>query len=214
MVTSTTIKIHNLHKLGDIAHLLLIYLSTLLISLLQVVLQILTLKWRLEVKFDDDTFESAEDDEINKAIKPGLWIDFSTDEVAYWIGCLPTDSQHHNSPFDKSCRYFAEGKPARCCSQKLFYGIKANGEQYKREWLLYSPSTGSAYCFLCQRVTTKCSAHLADKDGLSDWRNNIIIDNHEQSTIRTDYMSTYLTRSHGLGLLQNPEKQFNEEHSY
>ena len=33
-----------------------------------------------------DTFQSAEDDKINKAMDPGsLWIDFSTDEMAYLV---------------------------------------------------------------------------------------------------------------------------------
>ena len=84
-------------------------------------------------KISDDTFQSAEDDEVNKAIHPGLWIDLSTDDVAYWVDCGPSDCQHHDGLFDKSCRTFAMGKPSRYCSQKLFYDIKANGVQSKRE---------------------------------------------------------------------------------
>ena len=35
---------------------------------------------------------------------PGsLWIHFSTDDVAYWADCGPTDSQYHDGHFDKSC---------------------------------------------------------------------------------------------------------------
>ena len=67
---------------------------------------------------------------------------------------------------------------------------------------------------LCKRFATTGFTHLADKDGFSDWRNNIIIDNHEQSATHKDSMLTYLTRRQGLGLLQKLEKQTNEEHSY
>ena len=109
---------------------------------------------------------------------------------------------------------FASGKPTRYCSQKLFYGTKANGEQYKREWLLYSPSTGSVYCFVCKLFAPKGSTHLADKDGFSDWRNNVVVDNHENSSTHKDSMLTYLTHRQGLGLQQKLEEQINEEYNY
>ena len=121
--------------------------------------------------------------------------------VAYWVDTGPTDCQHHDGHFDKSCRTFAKGKSTRCCSQKLFYGIKANGEQYRRELLLYSPSTGS----VCQ--TFGC------QNGLSYWKNNSMIDNHEQSGTHMDSIITYLTRRQGLSLLQRLGKQINEEYS-
>ena len=84
--------------------------------------------------------------------------------------------------------------------KNLFYGMKA--KQYKREWLSYSPSTGSVYCFFSKHLATKSSTYLADKDGFSDWRNNIIIDNHRQNANHRDSMLTYLSRRHDLGLLQ------------
>ena len=141
----------------------------------------------------DDTFQSAEDDKINKAVDPGSpWIHLSTDGVAYWLDCGPTDCQHHDGPFDKSWGTFAKGIPTRYCSQKLFYGITANGEQCKREWLLYcSPSTRCVYCFVSELFVTKGSTHLADKDWFSDWSDNIIIDNHEQSATHRDYLDIF-----------------------
>ena len=76
-------------------------------------------------------------DEVNIAKDPGLWLDISADDVAYWTACGPSDCQQH----------FGSGKPVRNCLQKLFVGTKANGEKYKGEWLLYSPSTGSVLLF-------------------------------------------------------------------
>lgn len=173
----------------------------------------------LENEICGDPLQSAEDDykdeddKINQAVDPGLWIDFSADDVAYWVDSGPNNCQHHYGPFDKSCRIYAEGKITRYCSQKLFYGTKANGEQYRREWLLYSPSTGSVYCFVCKLFASKGSS-LADKNGFSDWKNNIQVDNHEQSATHKDCMLTYLTRRQGSGLLQKLEEQINEEYSY
>ena len=50
----------------------------------------------------NDAFQFEVDDKINKSIDPGLWIDFSTDDVVYWVYCGPTDCQRHDGPFDKS----------------------------------------------------------------------------------------------------------------
>ena len=90
---------------------------------------------------DDENNLSAKDEvNHNVAKDPGLWLDFSADDVGYWVACGPSDYQHHNVPFDKSNRYFSSGKPVRYYSQKLFVGTKANGEKYKREWLMYLSS--------------------------------------------------------------------------
>ncbi|KAJ7332991.1 hypothetical protein JRQ81_015171 [Phrynocephalus forsythii] len=40
----------------------------------------------------------------NVAKDPGLWLDLSTDDVAYWIACGPSDCQHHNGPFDSQIK--------------------------------------------------------------------------------------------------------------
>ena len=121
---------------------------------------------------------------------------------------------HQNGPFDKSYRRFNSDKPVRYCSQKLFVGTKANGEKYKREWLLYSPSIGSVYCFVCKLFAPKNFSNFVMKEGFSDWRNTIVIDNHEKSTTHRDSMLTYLTRRQGAGLRQQLEKQIQEECDY
>lgn len=81
-------------------------------------------------------------DEVNHNVAkdPGLWLDLSVDDVAYWIACGPSDCQHHIGPFDKSNRHFSSGKPVRYCLQKLFSETKA---------------TGSVYCFVCELFAKK-----------------------------------------------------------
>ncbi|CAM4482910.1 unnamed protein product, partial [Lepidochelys kempii] len=66
----------------------------------------------------------------NRKKDPGMWVDFSTDDVAYWIDRGPNDCQHHTGPFEKSRWTFTNGKQTRYCPQKIFFGMKAN------EWLL------------------------------------------------------------------------------
>ena len=39
---------------------------------------------------------------------------------------------------------------------------------------------------------TTVATYVADKDGFSDWRDNIIIVNHEQSATHRDSMLTYI----------------------
>ena len=144
-------------------------------------------------------------DEVNHNVaeNPGLWLNLAADDVAYL--------QHHNRPFDKSNRHFSSGKPVRYCLQKLFVGTKANGDKYKREWLMYSPSTGSVYCFVCKLFSPKNFSNFVTKEGCSDWRNTIVIDNYEKTIIYRDSMLTYLTRRQSEGLGQQMEKQIQEE---
>ena len=107
----------------------------------------------------------SEKDEVNIVKDPGLWLDFSTDDVAYWTACGPVDCQKHNGPFDKSHLLFCSSKPVRYCSQKRFVGTKANVEKYKREWLLYSPSTGSVYVLFVNCLLLKISHILLQDKG-------------------------------------------------
>lgn len=49
-----------------------------------------------------------------------------------------------------------------------------------REWLPYSPSTGSVHCSVCRLFALKTFSNLVIKEGFIDWRNTIAIDNHEK----------------------------------
>ena len=59
-------------------------------------------------------------DKVNIVKDPGLWLDLSADDVAYWTTYGPSDCQYHNGPFDMFYRHFGRGKPVRNCSQKLW----------------------------------------------------------------------------------------------
>ncbi|XP_037782336.1 uncharacterized protein LOC119578782 [Penaeus monodon] len=66
-----------------------------------------------------------------------------TTPFLYRIRC-----RHWNGNFAKSKRIFKNQN--RYCSKGIFQGIKANGEKFNREWLVYSPSTGYVFVLSIQ----------------------------------------------------------------
>ncbi|KAH1177145.1 hypothetical protein KIL84_010847 [Mauremys mutica] len=81
-------------------------------------------------------------------------------------------------------------------------------------WLLYSPSTGSVYCLVCKLFAYKPSTSRFAADGFRDWRNTVLIEQHENSTTHRDSMLTYLNRKQGFGLTQKLEEQIKGEREY
>ncbi|XP_076345044.1 uncharacterized protein LOC143244375 [Tachypleus tridentatus] len=75
-----------------------------------------------EIFLDFGKMLQSTKDEKTKAKDPGLWLDLSADDVTYWIACGPTDCQHHNEPFGKSCRTFNSGKLTRYCHKNISLG--------------------------------------------------------------------------------------------
>ncbi|GBP34153.1 hypothetical protein EVAR_30704_1 [Eumeta japonica] len=147
----------------------------------------------------------------------GLWTEFSEEDICYWIDHGPENCQHHQGPFHESRHTYASGKSVCFCTPRLFFGKKANGETYKREWLLYSKTKGSLYCFVCKLFGNKSIATAPSQfaaDGFSDWRNVIAIEHHENSSAHKDFMLTYLSRRQGLGITKNLETQVKEERKY
>lgn len=148
----------------------------------------------------------------NRIGDPGKWTIFEEDDVRYWVDQGPHVCQNHSGPFKNSRRTFQDGKQIRFCSPTVFQGTKANGEKYKREWLLYSPSNGSVYCFVCKLFPPKILSRLVT--GFSDWRNNGVIDQHENSPNHREAMLTYVTRRKGTGLKSQLDDQFEKELGY
>lgn len=112
--------------------------------------------------------------------------------MRYWINRGPDDCQHHDGPFEASLRTFNDGKQKRYCSKKIFLGTKANGETYTREWLIYSPTTGCVYCFVCKLFNSVKASIRFVNIGFCDWKNNIMIQQHENSSIHRESMLSYL----------------------
>lgn len=148
----------------------------------------------------------------NRNNDSGTWTELTADDISYWTNEGPQKCQHHSSSLENSRRIFQDRKQTRFCSRNIFNGTKANGEKYTREWLLYSPSKGDVYCFVCKLFSSNVSSRLVS--GFSDWRNTCIIDQHENSQSHREAMLAYLIRRKGLGLKAQFDDQMEEEFKY
>ena len=139
-----------------------------------------------------------------------MWKELSNEEIAYWIERGPSEVQHSCGPFSNSKRVYK--KQSRFCRKSLFYSTKVNGETYGREWLVYSPTKGRGYCFVCKLFPNHGVALATD--GFDDWQNSHLIQAHENSENHRNATLTYLTRKRGSTLTSNLEEQMKAEQQY
>jgi hypothetical protein len=67
----------------------------------------------------------------------------------------------------------------RKLNESHFYLTRANGTQEKREWLVFSETTKSVYCFICKLLSTKSNILIT---GCSVWKNiGDILRRHDKS---------------------------------
>ena len=126
----------------------------------------------------------------------GQWKSLSEDDKSYWIEKGPSECQHWNDNFKQSKR--SDKNHFRYCSKSIFKGTKANGEVYDREWLVYSPTIGSVYCFVCKLFSSSSSA-LAST-AFSDWKHVSLIHSRGNSQEHRDSLLKYLTRKQSCNL--------------
>lgn len=95
----------------------------------------------------------------------------------------------------------------------LFMRKMANGEVVKREWLVYSPSTGNVFCLPCMLFSNQISSFRA---GFSDWKNcHIRASEHENSPEHKTATTAWLTRVILAGRIDCAlAKQTQEERNY
>ena len=86
----------------------------------------------------------------------------------------------------------------RYLSNNVFKRKLRNGECVKREWLLYSPSQGRLYCFVCHLLSKKESPFATS--GFNDWKHcsNVIVE-HENGEEHRKCMAAYLIRHKETG---------------
>ena len=56
----------------------------------------------------------------------------------------------------------------RSLTKEHFFRKKLNGETLSRKWLVYSPSTGSVFCYCCKLFSIKDNQFVT---GFNDWKN-------------------------------------------
>uniref|UniRef100_A0A3B3QZT7 TTF-type domain-containing protein n=1 Tax=Paramormyrops kingsleyae TaxID=1676925 RepID=A0A3B3QZT7_9TELE len=181
----------------------------------------------------DDTFHAASDPppvavsdgtpaespvpvEANLSPDPGCWGEIDENARKYWITMGPDHCRNKDADVAASERQHKQQK--RYFSKSLFMRKLANGEIVNREWLIYSPSRGTVFCFACKLFGTGSHAQLSPlSPGFSDWKNaGVRLPEHEMSKSHKNATMTYLKRSaanagcidHGL------KQQFDSEHAY
>lgn len=78
----------------------------------------------------------------------------------------------------------------------------ANGEQVDRNWVIFSPSKNSIFCFMCHLFGTSNTADLFATDGFVDFRNiTRSFKKHENSKYHFTSEMAYKTRSNQLNIL-------------
>uniref|UniRef100_A0A1A8I0G4 TTF-type domain-containing protein n=1 Tax=Nothobranchius kuhntae TaxID=321403 RepID=A0A1A8I0G4_NOTKU len=68
--------------------------------------------------------------------------------------------------FSASQRKYGDVK--RCLTKEHFFRKKLNGETLSRKWLVYSPSTGTVFCFCCKLFSVRDNQFVT---GYNDWKN-------------------------------------------
>lgn len=74
----------------------------------------------------------------------------------YWIRKGPSHCQNIENEFEESIRVYnttKDGKTlseSRKCHTNFFFKELKNDEKVKRNWFIYSPSTGKVFCFACK----------------------------------------------------------------
>ena len=84
-------------------------------------------------------------------------------------------SQNLDKDLHKSARSYTS--KTRYVQRKFFVRWLANEESVTRDWLVYSPSTGNVYCYVCKLFRSDSFS----LNGFNDWENAHRITTHERS---------------------------------
>ena len=131
---------------------------------------------------------------------PALWYKLSQESQSFWSSNGPSICQNNGGSF-KNLERSSYGQK-RYLSKSCFSRELHNGEFVNREWLLYSPSTGSVFCFACTLFSSTHSNFSTS--GLDDWKNaSKCISGHENGPKHHKNMLTYSSWQKGSSQLDS-----------
>lgn len=81
---------------------------------------------------------------------------------------------------------------AGIATKTIFYRHLLNGKQEKRNWFLYSNSSGKVYCVPCKLFG---SASNPFSTGFNDWKHSEKISDHENSTLHKENTRLFVNQS-------------------
>ncbi len=148
---------------------------------------------------------------------PGTWGEINDKVQEYWVERGPQFCQNMTADFSGSEQQYKNQK--RRFSKSLFNRRLVNGENVQRDWLLYSPSKGAVYCFVCRLFggnDNNAHSKFGGTDGFNDWKHaNDRIVEHEGSESHHKCMLVWITRTAGEGKIDNElKRQYETESQY
>ena len=123
-----------------------------------------------------------------------LWKNISKEVREYWSMKGPKECQNYDGDFAASERQFKD--QSRKFSKHLIFRKHLSGEEIAREWIVYSPSTGSILYVFC--LVTSTLQHMQfSGTGFSDWKHasSRLID-HESSAAHHSAQVAYSSQRH------------------
>ena len=131
----------------------------------------------------------------------------------YWALHGPTRCYNNDGRYSASKRKDAGGV-SRMVTENMFKRILQNGDTVSREWLIYSPSIGCLFCFVC-KLFGKSKSALADK-GFDDWKHaGVRLREHEHSSEHTSAMLAFRSRRKKTEMIDKSlQIQFDNEVKY
>lgn len=120
------------------------------------------------LKSDDISDQTAGKEDIYST-DPGCWpAVIDTHRQNYWIGKGPVPCQNRSRDCSTSEKQYKHQK--RAFSKSFFSRKLLNGESGPRDWLIYSPTKGSVFCFACKLFGV--ISLFSGLSGYSDWKHS------------------------------------------
>lgn len=132
-----------------------------------------------EIKITENAIESDTNDEI-KIEKQDNTKNVDFNDPAKWPKITPRLKAiliEHGPPISSTQNYYPHDENNRHFSNKWFFRKLTNGEQVRRQWLMYSVSKNKLFCFPCILF---CTTNCAFVSGFDDWQHlNPRLPDHE-----------------------------------
>jgi len=163
---------------------------------------VVVVDFNLEV--DADETESGTDTTLNDAVDadtktsiaipstdPANWNTIDAKLVDFWIPRGPETCRNRDGQYIKSSRIVKNIN--RKLNDSAFTKTLPSGETKLRHWLLYSPSTGCVFCFVCRLFKPKSQSSLVQA-GFDAWDHINRLSDHEQSSDHRQALAQYSIR--------------------
>ena len=116
------------------------------------------------------------------------------DDPAFWPKILSDKVRMaiiENGPKQITKFHFPTDEKGRSFSVAYFSKNLSNGETVNRNWLLYSKSKNSVYCYCCKMFSSDNSP-LSDENGFSDWQHlSQCLERHEKAKLHIKHFKSW-----------------------